>query len=306
GDTLLGGSSDEADEDEGDSLLAGDSSDDAEDSDDALLLGGSDDTDDTDDAGDSLLGGSEDADDADDAGDSLLGGSEDTDDTDDAGDSLLAGNGDEEDAAADDDDSLLLGGESADETSTDDEEPIPSAEPLPMAKMAAGRGWRIDDQAYAIRYQPAGHADAFLEQWLRAVAHQSDRPASTATRQVFDALTDANAVGRCIKCHSVDRTDERMFEVNWQAQPRDGVAKGFHRFAHQPHLIQPQLADCRHCHQEAADADVLAAFDGFDVRPFRGEFQPIQRNTCASCHTPDRAGDSCLDCHNYHTAHEVP
>ncbi|MFW5896147.1 MAG: hypothetical protein ACOCUA_02060 [archaeon] len=51
---------------------------------------------------------------------------------------------------------------------------------------------------------------------------------------------------------------------------------------------------------------VLAAFDGFDVRPFRGEFQPIQRNTCASCHTPDRAGDSCLDCHNYHTAHEVP
>ena len=30
------------------------------------------------------------------------------------------------------------------------------------------------------------------------------------------------------------------------------------------------------------------------------DFQPLGRDACAACHTPQAAGDACIDCHRYH------
>jgi hypothetical protein len=35
-------------------------------------------------------------------------------------------------------------------------------------------------------------------------------------------------------------------------------------------------------------------------------FSAIERRDCAKCHTPKLAGQSCLQCHNYHVGHFPP
>ena len=38
-----------------------------------------------------------------------------------------------------------------------------------------------------------------------------------------------------------------------------------------------------------------------DPAIFHSSFAPLTKNACATCHQPTKAGDSCQQCHNYHT-----
>ena len=57
---------------------------------------------------------------------------------------------------------------------------------------------------------------------------------------------------------------------------------------------------CLTCHAWQPDAKFADGYKDHDPYTSASNFAPIELNTCADCHTNERAGDSCLLCHNYH------
>ncbi len=230
-------------------------------------------------------------------------------------------------------------------------------------------GWSLDSDLMAIRYRPRGHSDSLMTSWLDAAAHPSEHATPAAIEYALESLASPSADGSCTKCHSVDITDE-IRAVNWSQKRRDLRKRGFTRYLHRPHLIQPGLRTCVGCHSmgesepaaataeaepaaataEAEPAEATAAADdstleaepsptedgtddseepegvaseesppeqftwahsaeryaqGFeasnrDPHVYSSNFEPLDKDTCRSCHQPRRASDNCLNCHNYH------
>jgi hypothetical protein len=88
--------------------------------------------------------------------------------------------------------------------------------------------------------------------------------------------------------------------MHFESREATAAERGFTRFTHRPHLIQPTLESCDACHQRDDKADTMAGFADRDPLTFTSNFTPISKSTCVSCHTSTAAGDSCLQCHNYH------
>lgn len=143
--------------------------------------------------------------------------------------------------------------------------------------------WQRDDDEFALRYRAAGHADPFLRAWLDAVGKNYGR--NKAARSAFDELAAMSQFKRgCLKCHTVSgQSNQGPRHVNWHANVR-----GFTKYNHGLHFKLIAAQDCSHCHQRVAKPGVPS---GFVSR---------SKTECTSCHTPQRAGDSCLLCHNYH------
>lgn len=197
-------------------------------------------------------------------------------------------------------------------------------------------GWAIDPATYSIRYRPRGHADPFMQAWLDAVIEPSELANVGALEYAVAALATREAAGHCAKCHSVDATDS-ITTVNWRQKHRELRERGFTRYLHRPHLIQPRLRTCVACHSmgdeapaeavaevdvemldsegnavEAEAAEVVAVegidrtkayasgFDDNDPSTFTSNFEPLDQETCRSCHRAGAASNSCLNCHNYH------
>ncbi|MCG8653837.1 MAG: hypothetical protein MI861_28620, partial [Pirellulales bacterium] len=78
-------------------------------------------------------------------------------------------------------------------------------------------------------------------------------------------------------------------------EPQVGRQGLFTKFSHAPHLNVAQLADCTHCHRVRSPQAEVAVNVASLV-----EFEPLGRNSCASCHTRRAAGDACTKCHRYH------
>lgn len=91
--------------------------------------------------------------------------------------------------------------------------------------------------------------------------------------------------------------------VNWQSVTRNPAQRGFTKFSHSPHLIQPGLRDCFQCHQIDPEKSNAASFIGFDPTSFESNFVPIQVANCASCHREGSTTNSCTTCHNYHVGY---
>jgi len=108
-------------------------------------------------------------------------------------------------------------------------------------------GWTVDFEGFAIRYRPRGHADPLMQSWLEAAVHPDPHTDDGAMQFAFDALSTAEADGKCAKCHSIDVTPSAQV-VNWHQKHRDRRKRGFTEYAHVPHLIQPELSDCTACH----------------------------------------------------------
>lgn len=162
----------------------------------------------------------------------------------------------------------------------------------------AGGGWRIDDDRLEVTYRPAGHDDPFLRAWLDAIVALP--PEHAALREACLAeFRREGAPGGCLECHSVDRSGDRL-TINWRGRDRLSEPRGFTKFSHRPHLIQPDLADCTHCHRIDASADHQAAYTGADPHRFTSEFVSLSKTSCVECHRPHAAGDRCTQCHNYH------
>jgi len=108
-------------------------------------------------------------------------------------------------------------------------------------------GWSVDFDTVSIRYQPRGHADPLIQSWLEAVVHPSPLTKPGAMEFAFEALASTESNGKCARCHSIDLTENARV-VNWHQKRRDKRERGFTRYMHRPHLIQPELADCTACH----------------------------------------------------------
>lgn len=174
---------------------------------------------------------------------------------------------------------------------------LPAALPLRDAEeRAALGGWYRRDDSHTLHYRPVGHEDAFLQAWLEETA---GHPAPSAQR-IFAQLSAENAPGVCLKCHSVDQSATTV--VNWRASRPQPGWQPFTRFRHAAHFSLMGDQGCMTCHTFAVGADYAGSF-GANRNPalFRSNFAPLSKDSCATCHQPSRSGESCLQCHNYHT-----
>ena len=159
---------------------------------------------------------------------------------------------------------------------------------------ATGGGWYRD--YFSLYYRPSGHGDRFLRAWLDV----SGGGATRAAQELFVSLTDRNAPGLCVKCHSVDAADDSVFVVNWVGARPVANQQKFTRFSHASHFPLLGEKGCLSCHKLDPEADFAAGFKDADPATFVNNFHSLERETCAACHTGGAAGDACLTCHNYH------
>jgi hypothetical protein len=183
--------------------------------------------------------------------------------------------------------------------------------------------WKVRDDDYSIRYRPRLHADPFLRFWLDASAADFARKPvaamSTPKRalwRMFKQLADPAVPGSCVKCHTVDRQPTGKLLINWTGYRPQPYTHGFTRFSHHPHLKELGTGNkaCETCHVRNDDVklfhpqfirrDWLPNFNSRSV--LTGGFHAMKRQNCAQCHTPRLAGESCLQCHNYHVGHFPP
>ncbi len=158
-------------------------------------------------------------------------------------------------------------------------------------------GWYRRDQNYTLYYRPGGHADPFLTTWIDATAND----ASPAASAIFNQLSAESAPGVCMKCHTVDQADGRR-TVNWETAQPQPDRRPFTTFKHTAHFSLMGDQGCATCHVIDVTADHARGFGlNHDPAVFQSNFAPMTKATCVTCHQPAKAGDSCLQCHNYHT-----
>ncbi|MFN8740183.1 MAG: hypothetical protein ACK5YR_09715 [Pirellula sp.] len=184
-------------------------------------------------------------------------------------------------------------------------------------------GWMIDDNRVALVYVPIGHADPWVSRWIEwnlLVRKDSTSP------DFQDPL-----LKQCIQCHSFDSnrihqmlsqstlaaqrippdsgaspakhlSNEDINKYCWKIDQRPNAIRELTKFNHTPHLSINNLRDCQSCHKLKKLNTHQVSEQGWSDRgrTIRSEFVPIEKDQCASCHTPQSAGDACTQCHNYH------
>jgi predicted CXXCH cytochrome family protein len=161
-------------------------------------------------------------------------------------------------------------------------------------------GWIRDDRSFRVLYRPLGHEDLFLKHWIDAVSKVSGADSRPETEALFISLTSENSIGNCRYCHTLKQQDDLSFVMNWKAEQRDLSVGQFTKFSHRPHLIQPELKDCTHCHQmdtEVSNADSFSSVHGCD---YQSNFKTLSKSTCTKCHQEGLTSNSCTLCHGYH------
>lgn len=188
--------------------------------------------------------------------------------------------------------------------------PLKGAVHLPMG------GWMIDQSRLALVYFPSGHADDWLARILERVAFnvefhtQSDLGSGPVdgTQQTLNfamqMMFKEGGASRCNECHLVlnkriekeqsDLVRHAPVPVRWRSAQYDPSIRNLTKFDHGPHLILPMMQDCRVCHRLP---------ESVDKQPSIGliQFESVKKADCSSCHRAEAAGESCTQCHNYHT-----
>jgi hypothetical protein len=160
--------------------------------------------------------------------------------------------------------------------------------------------WFRDETSFSIRYRPSAHADPVLATWLNVLADTPDLDKRPVAAAMFKELSKATAPGLCASCHSVERSTGGEMVINWRTFDRAAEPRGFTKFAHGPHLLVPQLADCSRCHAIEGAAAASVTYTDLNPARFVSDFAPMSKRQCAECHTARAAGDACQKCHNYH------
>jgi hypothetical protein len=205
---------------------------------------------------------------------------------------------------ADPDDLLAdLPGDKGATVSANPAAPAAAAPPAAALELAdaeervAEGGWYRRDETHSLHYRPTGHADPFLHAWL-------DRTAGAGTPEaqvIFQQLSAGNAPGLCMKCHTVDHVGATTV-VNWKTSRPQPEQRPFTVFRHAAHFSLMGEQGCSTCHTLDTKADYARHFGANrDPAVFRSNFAPMAKSTCAACHQPQKAGESCLQCHHYHT-----
>ena len=162
-------------------------------------------------------------------------------------------------------------------------------------------GWWQHHADFSLRYQPVAHADPLARYWIEYLVSLSK-----SSPAIFHQAIDPTAPGRCIKCHTIDRSPKGDCRVNWLAS--DSELNRRSDFAHGPHLVLLGQASCSTCHQlrqqvdfvrsEFVDQNWRAALEPQVVET--SGFVPISKQSCSQCHSPEQASSGCLTCHKYH------
>jgi hypothetical protein len=181
---------------------------------------------------------------------------------------------------------------------TPNEVPIFSEEP--QTGRIYQTGWHRDDQSLQIRYRPTQHEDKFLKRWTDLIANTPDADVRFETKPLFKHFTNPLGIGSCKSCHTVEQNEDRSFHVNWTPLERDATKKEFTFFSHGPHLIQPELKDCSHCHELDTSISNAESFASFDQSECLSNFRPVTKGSCAKCHQKGLTSNNCTQCHGYH------
>lgn len=182
---------------------------------------------------------------------------------------------------------------------------VPAQDRQATRERVAAGGWFSDEMTLSIRYRPTGHADPWVTAWIDVMTEATTGEHATIAKPLLKQMMAPTAAGQCGSCHSLDRLDDGRCVVQWYAKRVDDDPIAFTKFSHSPHLTQAQLADCQACHQINPLAKVMASYAGTNATNFENGFQPLTKQDCAECHTPKAAGDSCLQCHQYHVGKKL-
>ncbi len=188
-------------------------------------------------------------------------------------------------------------------------------------------GWSISKSDFTIRYRPIGHSDPLIKHWLdKTVANNENfplndnmwklisNPVGSGTEETGGALSS----GRCLMCHSVEReTANGDVKINWYSLNTKQTEEQLTQFTHTAHLLNTEKNKCIICHvidntrtpnsptfkKDYFLRDATNSYWQINLnsqQPCSSGFHPINRKTCATCHTKKSANQSCLQCHNYH------
>ncbi len=192
------------------------------------------------------------------------------------------------------------------------------AEPV-ASKTDFGGSFSYDPSSGAFAYAPGGHADPLMKAVLDVAASKAGK--LPHAREVFGAASDfwqgidTTGAGKCLKCHTLDSGDDGSMRINWAPAAADPSSRPITKFRHSSHIRLPEMirenemqanASCASCHQLETSPDKVDAYreqfsaENHNPHRFRSGFQNLLVNNCAQCHTEERAGDSCLQCHQYH------
>jgi hypothetical protein len=210
----------------------------------------------------------------------------------DDGDLFDDDSGEDDDLFGDDDD--LFGDDDDDPFAEDEESGEKKTVQLSSEQWAAFGGWYRDE--YALRYAPTGHADTFLKSWIDYLSSRN----GASEKRLFNSLIKTKSVGACNKCHTVDLINDNEHKVNWQSIGTGADSISFTNYSHTAHFNLTDDRGCVQCHVIDNGADYAAGFKHQNPHNYSSNFKPIERQFCADCHQSQLAGDSCLQCHNYH------
>ena len=151
-------------------------------------------------------------------------------------------------------------------------------------------GWYLENSA--LYYRTTGHADSMLKNWLETTSLGE----STYSKAIFNSLKSKNSIGNCTKCHSV--TNET---INWM-QSRETNEATFTHFKHSVHInsSRKKINSCKGCHKFNMEAKYNEAFESDSSHDFESNFMPMTIEQCSKCHLQEKAGNNCIQCHNYH------
>lgn len=198
------------------------------------------------------------------------------------GDDILGGGGDILGGGIGDMDLSSIPGPSAGDATA----PAPRAVDEP--DRWGGGGWRR--AAFSLRYRAVSHADP-----LMVALH--DAAAAGGDAALFQALV-TQAPGGCVDCHAVDQEEGSAPTVAWSATPR-GVWPQT-KFHHATHFTAAVQDGCATCHTIRSGDAYARSFAGRSIADAATGFQPVDEETCASCHAREEALADCTSCHAYH------
>ena len=158
-------------------------------------------------------------------------------------------------------------------------------------------GWYRRD--FAIYYRPAGHKDKFIYAWLNITGPYSRNDSTNAASLIFQQLTNKEAQGQCIKCHSIDISGGGL-NVNWAPSTVADKSVRFTKFVHQPHFAVMENDGCLTCHKIDRQGDFAKTYEQGNPAVVSANFSTVKKGLCVECHGAGGARDDCLLCHQYH------
>ena len=178
---------------------------------------------------------------------------------------------------------------------------LPDLNRLPPIQRVPLGGWYRDDQTLTIAYRQSGHGDELTRNWYDFVMAIREPELRNSVADFKKLIASPTSPGQCGSCHQQTRNNDGSMTIRWKSQFRDPSIRGFTRFSHRPHLVQPGDNNCTSCHELDPAASILnRATEPNSNGDCRSGFHPIRKSNCVNCHNGKSKTQGCTQCHNYH------